>query len=148
MLKKDWRRVEAIARAIVEAETRAEQLRSRMIDLLRRLERKFGALPSIVATRAEYTERVPEKIRLLDKAYESAVSQGDQLNKVLISSSIARVFVEDLGDVKAGKQWLARLRRHLSEHFDKVESAEYGRLSRRLASQTRRRRKRTPRANA
>ena len=71
---KDWAEVEDLARLVAEATFRNDDhLYASAVDelltQLRILQSRYGSLPSILATMADYTEDDREAIRLLENAY-------------------------------------------------------------------------------
>jgi len=135
--KRDWDRVTEVAIRIVNVSSlRNDELvlpyTRQMLCLLDRLQRKYGELPSLLATRADYTEDESERLRLLKRAYRLAKTRHDKVNCVLIASSIAEIYIEDLRNVEKGKSWLDSLESCLSEYRDESEMREFRRLKKKF----------------
>lgn len=133
----DWAGIEALARAVVEASGEGstiayveavEELRER----LRLLESRYGPLPSILATIADYTEDDDEAIHLLKNAYFIAEQRHDVQNMTYIASSIAQRYVEDLHDLLEGRSWANVLRQCLKSFPDASEFELLSELEARL----------------
>lgn len=134
----DWDRVRAIAADIANAACADDALSisrhtGRMHRLLNRLRKKYGDLASILATKADYSGRRTTKLLLFSQAYKVAKRRHDEANLVLISSSIAQVYVEELQDLRKGQEWLERLRKHLDVCPDEFEEGEMFRLVQMIA---------------
>ena len=125
----DWERVHELAVEIVNAdEDESEGYRSRLLDYLYTLEEKYGELPSILATRADYTNDLRLKERLLARAYGLAMARGDDRNALYIAHSLAELSIEEFRDAKEGHRWLECVRQHLVRIDDPWFAAEYERL--------------------
>ncbi len=124
-----------IANAAMAEDSKAEAYaRSRMLDHLALLADQYGDKPSILATRADYTDTPAEQIALLEKAYTLAVEFADYPNMTFTAHSLAVVMIETLGDVEAGRESLMRLKTCLAQYSEEYEAKDYERLSALLAS--------------
>jgi len=92
------------------------------------LEVQYGELPSILATRADYSENLQHKEHLLRHAYNLADVRKDRLNQLEIAHSLAELFIEDLNDTAEGSKWLDRLRAHAEQTNDFSRKSEYEQL--------------------
>jgi len=130
----DWDRVHELAVEIVNAGQTEEgdEYRARLFEYLHRLEKKYGPLPSLLATRADYVKDARESQELLERAYHPAVQQGDHLNALYAASSLARLHIERLHDVAAGTKWLAALKEALRCAGDESDIEEYEELAKAL----------------
>lgn len=131
--REDWAQVHQCAVDIANAALAddapwAEASRCDLFQWLDRLEDRYGALPSILATRADYTDDVGHRLTLYQAAYEAAAARGDVRNLVWIASSLAELYVEDVREPLSAGEWLDRLEAHLSQHEDPDERAELARL--------------------
>jgi hypothetical protein len=127
---KDWDNVKAraakIATAICsEKNAQAKKETKALLVLLDKLQKRYGELASILATRADYVSSASESIGLLKKAYAIAEKANDKANLTYITSSLAELYVVDRRDKKNGKLWLAKLRICLKRYFDKHEFNVY-----------------------
>jgi hypothetical protein len=134
---KDWNRVGVLAADIANArcaddDQAAEQRTKKILLLLEKLERKYGRLPSILATRADYTADVVGQARLLREAWTAAKRLGDHKNITLITSSLAELFVEERHDTRQGSVWVKRLAEALDVYWDSGEHGVYRRLERQI----------------
>ncbi len=104
----DWDRIRALAVEVVNASADGDDSaeRTRLFEGLERLERTYGRLPSIVATRGDFTESTTERVELLREAFELATERGDLANELHIADSLARAYVEELSDRDRGRHWL------------------------------------------
>ena len=102
-----------------------------MLASLERLETKFGRLPSILSTRADYVDDLAIKEALFIEAYEGAARSGDELNQLLTAHSLAELYIDDHRNASKGRVWLTTLRVHIAEldepdaQFDK----DYSRMA-------------------
>lgn len=136
---KDWDRVKEraakIATAVCSDKTaQAKKETKALLALLDHLQERYGELPSILATRADYVANRSESLRLLKKAYALADKAKDKANLTYIASSLAELYAVDRRDKKNGKFWLAKLRTGLRKHFDEQEFNVYKTLQKKLRS--------------
>ena len=129
----DWDRVHQLAVDIVNASSDGDPAASesagvRLRELLDELQEKYGPLPSLLATRADYVEGHDEQEYWLMAAYEQAVKLGDPKNLVWVASSLAEFHLEEAADPVKGSQWLARLEQHLLASPNAFEAKEAVRL--------------------
>jgi hypothetical protein len=130
----DWDRVHELALEVVNASAEGEDAASRsaalrLRELLDELQEKYGPLPSLLATRADYISNAPEERDYwLTAAYEQAQKRGDMKNLVWIAASLATLHVEDLRDPAQGGRWLTQLVEHLRVSHDESEAEEATRL--------------------
>lgn len=127
---KDWDRVKERAAKIATAvcsnkSAQAKKETKALLALLDQLQKRYGELPSVLATRADYVTSASESLGLLKKAYAIAEKANDKANLTYITSSLAELYVVDRRDKKNGKRWLAKLRACLKRHFDKHEFNVY-----------------------
>lgn len=124
--REDWAHIHQcavdIANAALADDAAASQAStSELLQVLERLEHRYGALPSILATRADYIEDVPSRLTLYEAAYDAASEHGDARNLVWIASSLAELYVDELREPLRGGEWLERLETHLAKHDDPDE---------------------------
>jgi hypothetical protein len=125
----DWDRVHELAVDIVNAdETEAETCRGRLLAYLETLEQKYGELPSILATRADYVDDPRRRETLLSRAYDLAKDRRDDRNTAYIAHSLAELYIGEFRDYWAGQRWLDELRQYLPQIDDAVFAEEYDRL--------------------
>ena len=115
----DWNRVHEAALQVTNATIRADagsQKRAgrALTDELDRLECKYGCLPSIVATRADFCNNPKLQVRLWTTAYQLANTRADKWNLLLIATSLTEFYVRGRVDVEKGEFWLERMRCHLA----------------------------------
>lgn len=133
ILRRDWDRVHELAVEIVNAscgddEETGDRMTADLLQLLDDLEVAYGPLPSLLATRADYVEDIQRKGQLLHAAYDLAVERRDERNVLWIASSLAALYVEEIGDREQGMKWLAALEQHLATCPDENEGQELERL--------------------
>lgn len=128
---KDWDLVHELALEIANACGEAEEQisRRRLLKYLDDLEMKYGALPSILATRADYVTDNNEKLQLLNQAFILAEATDDSQNLTEVAHSLAELYVEELGNLSESKKWLSRLATDLKRRPNKRLRKEYDRLS-------------------
>jgi hypothetical protein len=94
----DWDRVHELALAIVNAEEDSSEeiaCRTQLLNYLDALAEKYGELPGLLATRADYIDDTEETERLLLRACDLAAQTGDTRNGCLISLSLAELYVSE-----------------------------------------------------
>ena len=130
----DWQLVREIVVDIVNAdsETKAAACTSRLLAFLDDLEEKYGTLPSILATRADFIDDPAVSAVLLNDAYCLAELTNDEPNALHTSHSLAQLYVDEMSDPRNGKIWLERLRLHLDRVNDAWYLADYERLTRKI----------------
>jgi len=128
----DWERVKEYALEIVNAsdEVVAIARTKRLLSYLELLSDKYGALPSLMVTRADYIEDEQERELLYLSAYDVAASRADALNCVNVAHSLAEFYVPRFERRDEAGKWLAQLKAHLEEHHDEHIGAAYRRLLR------------------
>jgi hypothetical protein len=130
----DWDLLRELAVEVVNAEPGEDEelCRRRLLDYLDGLESKYGPLPSILATRADYlVDDVPGRVTLLSRAYALAAEAGDARNQLHIASSLAAIYIEEVENAAEGGKWLARAKEHLGAGTD-VDRREYARVEKSL----------------
>jgi hypothetical protein len=131
----DWEEVVELAAEIANAacsdnQEMVQTLTRNLSKLLGVLETKYGELPSILEARATCTDDLPERVRLLERAWQVAGQRSDIANLVFISSSLAQLYVEELKEMTMGHLWLNHLEKCLGNHWDEEEHQELQRLRR------------------
>ena len=140
----DWEVVQDYAAKIANAvcaddSVTSDALTEQLLCYLDCMETKYGKLPSIIATRADYTTDLIERVQLLEHAYELAKQLNDRSNMALTASSLAQLFVEETVDVPSAGRWLASLAESLGEKWDDLEHKEFQRLTAELENLKQRR---------
>jgi hypothetical protein len=129
----DWDRVTELALEVSNQFNSPEYERCRqdLFNYLDRLEVKYGALPSILATRADFTsgDDTGAKEELLVRAYALAIERRDRKNALAIAHSLADLYLDSLRDSVEGGRWLNCFGAQLYEDPDDAWwSKEYERL--------------------
>lgn len=126
----DWDVVHDLSLKIVNAEAESEEniYTNHLLQYLDELEAKYGVLPSILATRADYVSDTNEQSALLRQAYALAEASQDIANLKQIAHSLAELYIEDLQDPSEGQVWIRRLSDHLISFPDKHLHDELKRL--------------------
>jgi hypothetical protein len=129
----DWDLVHELAQEIVthlmnEDEPAREDARKRMLDCLRSLQSKYGSLPSILATRADYVDDLAEREELLLRAWNLTKDRIDRVNAQEIAHSLAELYVQEMKNRTLGTLWLDVLKEEVSETDDAWLRAEIERL--------------------
>src|SRR5689334_9508200 len=105
--------LESLQHAVNNDDASRDDLRRRILEYLEWLASKYGALPSILATKADYVDDRAEKEELLLRAWDLAAERGDQLNSVEIAHSLAELYLEEMKDRALGARWLNVLKQEL-----------------------------------
>lgn len=129
----DWDRITGMSAEIANAamadnDALVKSTTQRILKQLDALEKKYGKLPSILATKAEYVESANGRVILLQEAWRIANEMDDKNNLVLISSSLAQLYIEDFRDFNEGEKWLTVLGSALENKWDEGEYSELNRL--------------------
>jgi hypothetical protein len=107
---------------------RENKAKLKLHSVLDELETRYGALPSILATRADYVDDLHLQETLLLRAYSEAKSRSDARNMVWVASSLAALYAEELQDYGSARRWIDALRANLVLYPDDRESEELNRL--------------------
>lgn len=122
----DWSDVEQCAEDIVAASANdldCHLLISNMHKLLNRLIVKYGRLPSILATEADYVEDQQLGLSLLKEAYISACEIRDEKNIAFIAGSLAEFYLESVIDIDKAEFWRLKLKDALELFSDSYLSS-------------------------
>lgn len=135
----DWNKVVETSGAIIDASLMDDEVllqfaTQNLFDVLDALEQKYGPLPSLTSTRADFTEDTQEGQRLLELAYQQAIVLDDRSNLLLICQSLAELMITDLQHKALGAKWLKAMKSYLPSFGDEVE--RYEELSRELRDLT------------
>jgi hypothetical protein len=135
----DWDQVHELAVDIVNASaaddgSAGRVALKRLLEVLDRLQRKYGPLPSLLATRGDYLADPAEREYWLEAAHEQALLRQDDKNLVWIASSLASLYVEDLRDARLGREWVDKLETYLRRTPNESEAEELARLRTALES--------------
>lgn len=135
--KKDWSLIHKQAVNIANASSIGDMKLSNSYEkqlhgYLRTLQKKYGPLPSIISTRADYTDDLAERVKLYKRAYRLAGKINDELNLMLAAWSLASIYIDDFKQKSNGREWLSRLKDALISCPDKYVKKEQGVLIRTL----------------
>ena len=130
----DWKPVHRLALKIANASSAGDvglslQHEKQLHSYLKRLLRKYGPLPSIVSTQADYTDHPSKRVRLYKVAFDSARKINDNLNVMLAAWSIVEIYIEELKNRRAAENWLIRLKDALALCPDRYVLKEYHALT-------------------
>jgi hypothetical protein len=125
----DWDVVHQLALDCVNApDDEKESVRHRLLVYLDTLEARYGSLPSILATRADYLDSDdPKRLELLLRAYELAESRRDRVNALFVAHSLAELHLENR-QAEDANRWLSRMRERLADVDDHGLAKDYERL--------------------
>ena len=124
--------LEMLEHSVHEDEAGREDVRRRMLDYLDWLQTKYGSLPSIFATKADYVDDIGKQEELLLRAWDLAEERGDRLNAVEIAHSLAELYLEELKDCTLGARWLDVLKQEVFQPENAALSDEIERLQKLL----------------
>lgn len=119
--EEDWSKVELLAEEIVDVSAQdadSKFLENKLLLFLGELEAKYGRLPSIVATEADYVNDRSMELRLLKEAYSASIEVGDSKNIAYISSSLAEFYLENTNEKDKAVFWISIFSESLSEYND------------------------------
>jgi hypothetical protein len=121
----DWDSIHELALDVVKNADAGElrkAARARLLAQLESLERKYGARPSILATRADYVDDPLEREDLFHEAFQLATRIADEKNLLHIAHSLTEFYLEQRKAALAG-EWLNQLR----ECLRRVSDSDYER---------------------
>ena len=125
----DWDPVRELAARIVNATSEPvgppKFLAHELPAWLDALQKKYGELPSILATRADYIDDPKTRLRLLESAWLAAQNLADAPNSTFIASSLVEFLFEEARDPVRGREWLDRLAESLEKYWDDGEYEIY-----------------------
>ena len=93
-------------------------LEKKLVAFLGELEVKYGRLPSILSTLADYCDDVNLSLSLNKEAFVSASEISDFKNMSLISSILTELYLEEMIDMDKAKYWIGVLRECLNKFQD------------------------------
>jgi hypothetical protein len=130
----DWDRVHELAVEIVNAGEgdEGDECTAELMSYLDRLEEKYGLLPSIVATRADYVAEPRESLALLEHAYELARERQDRKNMLYVASSLVSLQIDGFRNAEEAQKWLNALGEALKYTGDDSDIREHEKLTRAL----------------
>jgi len=96
-----------------------------MLKYLSSLENRYGELPSILATRADYLDDARTKEELLIRAYGLSKRRRDSLNQLEIAHSLSQLYIERFRAPRKATIWLRRLKAHLEKSGSPYQKNEY-----------------------
>lgn len=137
----DWGLVHELAVEVVNRSAAGDASGSKakvaeLLGLLDTLEERYGCLPSLLATRADYVDGPEEREYYLLQAYSEARALDDAINLVEIAESLASFYIEDRSDDRNGAHWLRVLEEFLKVHDDPAVAEEVTRLRELLGKRT------------
>jgi hypothetical protein len=132
----DWSRVYQLT---VDLFCAKPQARKQLLNWLDELQGKYGELPSILATRADFSPLV-NKEQLLRRAYSLSTARGDRSNQLHVAHSLTEYCVDESRNDIEGRKWLDVLKGHLAEIADASYEHDYERMLEKLVRPARRRR--------
>jgi hypothetical protein len=125
--EKDWNLIINLAEDVVEltgGDLDSRLAKKRLIRALARLELKYGRIPSILSTKADYVDDEKIKLSLLKEAYLGACELSDFKNRVFISSTITELYVEVSDQIRA-RYWIDRFKEDLNSYPDEYLKGLY-----------------------
>ena len=129
----DWDRVKELAAEVVNLSgadqyEASDAVARELVALLLALENKYGPLPSLLATRADYVESTAERGDLLLASYRESKRRGDVRSQAWIAHSLASHYVEAVPDSEEGDRWLHITQQHLQAFPDEEVDDDLYRL--------------------
>lgn len=105
----DWEAIGDLAVAVANRSGAGDDAsldRKRLLRALDKLEKKYGRLPSILSTRADYVDDPGFSLSLLKEAYVTADERSDVKNKAFISSTLSEMYLETFQRKDLARFWL------------------------------------------
>jgi hypothetical protein len=125
----DWQRLrEIVVDAFHALGTESEAAcRAQLEGYLDELEGKYGALPSILATRGDFALDAQLKESLLERSYSLSMDRQDRRNAVYVAHSLAQL---DLGrqNIPRARLWIERLGQYVGSADGDYFVEEYARM--------------------
>ncbi|MEG3768904.1 hypothetical protein [Alteromonas sp. 14N.309.X.WAT.G.H12] len=118
--KKDWNQVEDLVANIVNLsaiEKPTVKAKKELFDFLDILEQKYGRVPSVLATKADYEDSPYISLSLLKEAYTTAFEMSDFKNMSYISVSLAELY-KDSNRESLARFWLEIARKDSKLYSD------------------------------
>jgi hypothetical protein len=136
----DWDTVHELALEIANSSSRGDSPASKgataqLLSFLDVLEGRYGSLPSILGTRADYVAMHGERGRWLLAVYREAERRSDRRNLAWLAASLAGFYIEQRPRVSEGLRWLRLLEGHVQACPEAGERKEYERLKARVGEQ-------------
>ena len=134
----DWGRVHELAVEVVNLSAAGEIAASgeaslRLVEALDDLQEKYGPLPSLLATRADYLDKFEDREYWYLAAYRLAAQRHDVRNLESISESLASLYADNRRWPEA-REWVGRLEQHLVLCPDSFDAEQAVRIRGLLAS--------------
>lgn len=118
---RDWEVIGDLAAAVANrsgADSDASLDRKRLLRALDKLEKKYGRLPSILSTRADYVDDPELSLSLLKEAYVTADERSDVKNKAFISSTLSELYLETFQRKDLARFWLELFKKDLENYSE------------------------------
>lgn len=137
ILRGDWNQLQQLVADYVNDELQSGAsnetlIRNSILNLIDELVLKYGEIPSLLATRADYVENNEEAAMILEEAYKLSDATGDYRNKTFIASSLAELYQDEIKDSLKGGRWIEQLSKDLEFYYDEDEHEVLRELRRRL----------------
>ncbi len=127
----EWKKIRdlasAVSRAAKDDNYPLSHIHCRtLIDFLDSLQDKYGPLPRILATKADYMEDDEIRLCLYEKAFEISETEHNHMECVFIADSLILLYLEDIDvpNYEMAHRWLKRmefsLRNCPDEHFSQA----------------------------
>jgi hypothetical protein len=130
----DWDIVHQLGLDIVNASGQEEDVcRERLFEYLDKLEERYGELPSILATRADFLNDDQRKEDLLKRSYVLASARHDARNRLYAAHSLAVLYIDKLRNPDEGSIWIERIQQDVALVDDGHFADEHQRLRVELA---------------
>lgn len=134
----DWVIVRNFAEQIASYVSRGvdpRHLIKQLIQHLRSLEARYGPLPSIISTEADYTIDKRKELRLLKEAYATACEISDDKNQAYITASLTEYYLERARDLRKARYWCGVLHKTLERYTDEYIKSTFESASQELRTE-------------
>lgn len=107
---------------VIEAVANSDSpyLFEKLVSLINRLRLKYGDLPVLLSTKADFIDDFDERILLYEKTIELAEEPEDTAYIIQSVESLVEIYVYELRDYEKGAKWLTEL-----ERLTKIHGEEY-----------------------
>ena len=99
-----------------------------LLNELDRLDSKYGEMPMLISTRADFTDDVKIQIKLYKKAIQLALKSGDISTLVMAAESLVEIYVSDYPNSREALEWFDKLKIYNNGYGDKYIISTYPEL--------------------
>ena len=119
--EKEWDEVRSLIYDVVNVSAGggdSTQAGKKLTYKLDRLRLKYGELPLLLSTKADFIGEPDERLKLYKRAVELSQENLDIPCLTQSAESIAAIYVNELSDFHSGQYWLDKLKELIASHGD------------------------------